>query len=123
MARVRYNYKYIQQFQEWDIRTQQFLQPVSILIKGKKLIHLLEITAEAIKTTKTKGHTVETNIVVCHLPRLHETAPDYEKTIKALFDESRDTWWHDVMKSASDECKYFFLFDMNYLYEDQSDLT
>lgn len=73
--------------------------------RGKKLIHLLEITAEAIKTTKTKGHTVETNIVVCHLPRLHETAPDYEKTIKALFDESRDTWWHDVMKSASDECE------------------
>ena len=83
---------------------------VSILIKGKKLIHLLEITAEAIKKTKTKGHTVETNIVVCHLPRLHETAPDYEKTIKALFDESRDTWWHDVMKSASDECKYFFFY-------------
>ena len=74
--------------------------------RGKKLIHLLEISAEAMNMTKEKGHTVETNVVVCHLPRLHETAPDYEKTINALFDESRDIWWHDAMKSASDECKY-----------------
>ena len=73
--------------------------------RGKKLIHLLEIAAEAMNSTKSKGHTVETNIVVCHLPRLHETAPDYEKTINSLFDESRDTWWHDAMKTASDECK------------------
>ena len=74
--------------------------------RGKKLIHLLEISADAMNQTKEKGHTVETNIVVCHLPRLHETAPDYEKTINALFDESRDIWWHDAMKSASDECEY-----------------
>ena len=74
-------------------------------ISGKKLIHLLEIAAEAMKITKEKGHTVEANIVVCHLPRLNETAPDYEETIKKLFDESRDTWWHDAMKSSSDECK------------------
>ena len=79
--------------------------------RGKKLIHLLEIAAEAMNSTKSKGHTVETNIVVCHLPRLHETAPDYEKTINSLFDESRDTWWHDAMKTASDECKYLILFE------------
>ena len=71
--------------------------------RGKKLIHLLEIAANAINLTKEGGHTVENNIVVCHLPRLNETDPDYEKTIKNVFDETRDVWWHDAMKSASDD--------------------
>ena len=71
--------------------------------RGKKLIHLLEISAEAMTMAKEKGHTVDANFVVCHLPRLNETAPDYDKTINNLFDESRDVWWHDVMKTASED--------------------
>ena len=73
--------------------------------RGQKLIHLLEIAAKAMGMTKEKGHVVETNFVVCHLPRLNENAPDYDATINGLFDEGRDIWWHDVMKTASDECE------------------
>ena len=75
--------------------------------RGQKLIHLLEIAAKAMAMTKEKGHVVETNFVVCHLPRLHESAPDYEATINGLFDHEagRDVWWHDAMKTASDECE------------------
>ena len=69
------------------------------------MIHLLEIAANAINLTKEGGHTIESNIVVCHLPRLNETDPDYEKTIKNVFDETRDVWWHDAMKSASDDAE------------------
>ena len=60
--------------------------------RGQKLIHLLEIAAEAMTMTKEKGHEVEFNFVVCHLPRLSESAPDYDKTITSIFDESRDIW-------------------------------
>ena len=71
--------------------------------RGTKLIHLLEIAAKAINITKEGGHIVDSNIVVCHLPRLNETAPDYDKKINQIFDETRDMWWHDAMKSASDD--------------------
>ena len=73
--------------------------------RGNKLIHLLEIATKAISITKEGGHTIDTNFVVCHLPRLNESAPDYEATIKKLFDETRDIWWHDAMKTASDDAE------------------
>lgn len=73
--------------------------------RGNKLIHLLEIATKAISITKEGGHNIDTNFVVCHLPRLNESAPDYEATINKLFDETRDIWWHDAMKTASDDAE------------------
>lgn len=45
------------------------------------------------------------NYIFFNYIRLNETDPDYEKTIKNVFDETRDVWWHDAMKSASDDGK------------------
>jgi len=77
--------------------------------RGSKLIHLQEISHEAMESCKKQGHDVEVNVVVCHLPRLTEhssTASDYEERMsKGCWVGGRDLWWHDAMKEASEECE------------------
>jgi len=77
--------------------------------RGSKLIHLQEISHQAMTSCKKQGHNVDTNIVVCHLPRLSDhssAASDYEERMsKGCWEAGRDHWWHDAMKDASEECE------------------
>ena len=62
--------------------------------------------------SKEKGHQVDINIVVCHLPRVQgyeSGGSNYNDTVSKCWDDARDAWWHDLMKSASDECNLFLI--------------
>ena len=44
--------------------------------RGKKLINLIDVANKAMEETAKKGHPIETNIVVSHLPRLNGYSND-----------------------------------------------
>lgn len=78
--------------------------------RGSKRIHLMEIADHAIKICEEKDHQVTTNIVVCHAPRVksHDSVEEdnaFDDLVKSLWKESRDFWWHDLMKEAADTCE------------------
>ena len=60
--------------------------------------------------TESHGHAVDTNIVLCHLPRLHsggseEEKEKYERLNSSHWKKGRDFWWHEEMKDAATECE------------------
>jgi len=77
--------------------------------RGAKLIHLLEISQKAMEMAEKDGHAVESCVVVEHLERLQ--APDskgdaheYEAKVTSQWRKGRDSWWHEDMREAKEEC-------------------
>lgn len=73
--------------------------------RGKKLIPLLEIAHHAIESAAKQGQTVEVNLVVRHLTRLHSASASTNEVSLSSWSKDRDFWWHEEMKSASPDCK------------------
>jgi len=78
------------------------------VFRGTKMIKLLEIATTAMKKSKEMGQEISHHICVSHIPRIAFTGSDgdkeeHEKTIKSVWDSSRDSWWHELMREASPE--------------------
>ena len=77
--------------------------------RGDKLIHLFQVAHKAIEIAKKEhDHDVDANIVVLHLPRLTNADKDkakYEKITEECWTAERDFWYHDLMKTASNDCE------------------
>jgi acetyl-CoA synthetase len=82
--------------------------------RGSKLIHLQDVANEAMKLSADAGTVVETNIVLCHLPRVNHgdgSNGESKSTNSApvsnggdSWKAGRDFWWHEEMKQASADC-------------------
>jgi len=76
--------------------------------RGTKLIKLLEIAANAMEKSLAAGQEVTTHICVSHLPRLNnpgtkDVTLKHNATIKSVWKEGRDHWWHELMRDASSD--------------------
>lgn len=83
--------------------------------RGNKLIHLKEISDEALEKCKAQGHTIEHCIVLKHLHRVNSgnngntsgESPTKKKQFdqKINFSAPRDKWWSDLVEKESEICE------------------